>query len=379
MRVAVVNLTAGGLSGGYFKYLQRLMPLLRADGRVSDLNVYLPSPAAARLEGTSAAPFETWPVGPGGWGARRLAAHVDGWRPDVVFVPTARWLPTRAPVAVMVRNMEPLTAPVRGNSAREGARNLARWIATRHACARATRVVAVSGYVRDFLRARWGVDEGRVIVVPHGVDGERDAPERAPAVLAGPSMPPFLFTAGSLRPARGLEDAVAALAVLARQGLPYHLVVAGEPTPGSHDYRARMEALAAQGGVRERVHWAGHLSAPEMRWCFRRCAAFVMTSRMEACPNLVLEAMAHGCASVSTDAAPMPEFFGPAAVYYGARDAGSLAARVAALTEGQAAALRAAAVPRVAHYTWDETANRTISALEATLAAGRAPRALPPR
>ena len=34
MRIAVVNLTSGGLSGGYRKYLARLMPLLASDPRV---------------------------------------------------------------------------------------------------------------------------------------------------------------------------------------------------------------------------------------------------------------------------------------------------------------------------------------------------------
>jgi glycosyltransferase involved in cell wall biosynthesis len=379
VRIAVVNLTAGGLSGGYYKYLQRLVPLLRADERLTDLRMYVPEPAGARLEGTMAAPFETWPVGRRGWSARRIARRVDGWRPDVVFVPTARWLPTQAPVAVMVRNMEPLTAPLRGNSAREGVRNLARWLATRHACARATRILAVSGYVRDFLHEHWRIDQMRMSVVPHGVDGERDAPESAPAALARAALPPFLFTAGSLRAARGVEDAIEGLALLARRGLPHHLVIAGEATARNHGYRSRMEALAVAGGVRERVHWVGHLSAPEMRWCFRRCVAFVMTSRMEACPNLVLEAMAHGCASVSTDSAPMPEFFGPAAAYYTAGDATALAERVAALGDAQATEMRAAALPRAARYTWAATADGTLRALEVTLAAARGRRSGPER
>jgi len=50
MRVAVVNLTAGGLSGGYRKYLARLMPLLAADSRVTRLGVFAPEAARALLD-----------------------------------------------------------------------------------------------------------------------------------------------------------------------------------------------------------------------------------------------------------------------------------------------------------------------------------------
>ncbi len=53
-----------------------------------------------------------------------------------------------------------------------------------------------------------------------------------------------------------------------------------------------------------------------------------MTSRAEACPNTVLEAMAHGAVSISTDQQPMPEFYGESAAYYRATDAAQLASQI---------------------------------------------------
>ena len=91
-----------------------------------------------------------------------------------------------------------------------------------------------------------------------------------------------------------------------------------------------------------------------------------MTSRAEACPNTVLEAMSHGCVSVSTDQPPMPEFFGAAAIYYRAGDAGDLARQIGSLqpagSSGQDA-LRHAARERAGTFAWSQTARRTIDEL----------------
>ena len=73
-----------------------------------------------------------------------------------------------------------------------------------------------------------------------------------------------------------------------------------------------------------------------MAEAFRRCAAFVMTSRAEACPNTALEAMSCGCAIVSVDRAPMPEFFGEAALYYPVAEIRALAQQLCAVISNAA-------------------------------------------
>jgi glycosyltransferase involved in cell wall biosynthesis len=342
MHVAIVNLTAGGLSGGYRKYLQAVVPHLRRDRRVSRVDVYLPEmerPPAIEADAVRHFPSRD--------DARRWIAES---RPDVVFVPTAQALDCGRPVVSMVRNMEPLSVPFEGNPWSERARNVLRASAARRAAVRADRIIAVSRHVRDFLVGRWGIDPAKVGVVYHGVEAGDE--ERRPAGLDGVER--FLFTAGSIRPARGLDDLTE---------IGGTLVIAGDVDP-------RMERYAR--GLRERlrgrdVRWLGRLDAAEMAWCFRRCRAFVMTSRAEACPNTVLEAMAEGCISISTDCAPMPEFFGDAAVYYAARDARNLAARVAALDATDTGALRERAFARARDFTWEATASQTVDQLERAL------------
>jgi glycosyltransferase involved in cell wall biosynthesis len=356
MRIAVANLTSGGLSGGYRKYLARLMPLMANDPRVTHLTVFLPATASAEIDAGIDVRF--WPPRDAGPRFAGLARDVAAVAPDVVFVPTARNAHFGAiPVVTMVRNMEPLTVPFGGNTLRVGLKNLARAWEARRACRRATRVIAVSDHVRDFIVSRWHIDRARVGIVYHGVD------DPSPAEAVAPVPFRTLFTAGSIRPARGLEDTIRALPLL---DADVRLVIAGRVDPGCGGYAGRLRRLCDDLGVTARVSFSGQLGSREMTRAFRTCTAFLMTSRAEACPNTALEAMSCGCASVSVDRAPMPEFFGDAAVYYPPGDAQALAQRLRALMANPAEQRRlgCAARRRVGTFTWETTRDRTIEELE---------------
>lgn len=357
MRIALLTLTRGAVSGGFRKYLDCLVPLLRSEPQVESVDVFVP-PQMVR------AGDRTWPQGDDLRGFRELRRAVAALEPDVIFIPTARVLRVgRTPVVAMVRNMEPLEVPFGGNTLAEGLKNMARAAAARVACMRADRVIAVSGHVRDFLVDRWHIPEQRIGTVYHGIDAPGDAS------VAPLTRERFLFTAGSIRPARGLEDVIAALAELPDA---LHLVVAGAVDRGAEHYAAGMRSLAERKQVAPRIQWAGHLDAASMSWCFRNAAAFVMTSRAEACPNIVLEAMANGAVSVSTDHPPMPEFFADTASYYSERNAAHLAQQLGhllALPESAREERRQAARARAAHFTWKATARATLAELRRAVAA----------
>jgi glycosyltransferase involved in cell wall biosynthesis len=359
MRVAVVNLTSGGLSGGYRKYLTRLMPLIAGDRRVTSLTVFVPIGADPGLD--TALDVRTWPGQDARLGFAGVARDVALLQPDVVFVPTARHARFGSlPVVTMVRNMEPLTVPFGGNTWAEGLKNIARASEARRASRRAHRVIAVSQHVHDFIVTRWRVERDRVGIVYHGVD--RPEPDGVPE----PTPPATLFTAGSIRPARGLEDALRALALVDPE---VRLMVAGQVDAGCEAYAAGLRRLAHDLGVDERVKWVGQLGAAAMGRAFRACTAFVMTSRAEACPNTALEAMSYGCATVSVDRAPMPEFFGNAAMYYPPGGTQELSRHIRGLIADPAERERlgTAAARRSLAFTWEHTRDRTIEELARVL------------
>lgn len=374
MRLAIVNLTHGGLSGGYLKYLRAMVPRLAAHPRIERVDVLAPDQSRERLQ-DPAWLTDTFRVDPWYSGFRNLNEAVLARAPDVILIPTANWTDFgRVPSVVMVRNMEPLEVPFGGNPLREAMRNLARRAAARRACRRATRVIAVSRHVAGFLSAQWEIRADRLGVVYHGVDRAPEAvPPARPRQLPD-GIGPFVFTAGSIRPARGLVDLVDALSELRTSGLPTTVVVAGAVDAGMDAFMRSLQMRATAGGVADRIVWTGPLSQAEMRWCYEASSAFVMTSRAEACPNVALEAMSHGCICVSVDHAPMPEFFGSSALYYRARDGKALAHALASLFSSPAthqSARRADAVSRALAFSWDTTAENTVAQLTLAL---RSPR-----
>jgi hypothetical protein len=312
MRIALLTLTRGKVSGGFQKYLDHAVPLLRREPDIERVDVFVPPQMATGND-------LTWPRGDELRGFRGLRRAVTALKPDVVFIATARALRFGSlPVVTMVQNMEPLEVPFGGNTVAEGLKNLVRAAAARAACRQS---------------------------------------------LARLANTRFLFTAGSIRPARGLEDAIDALSVLP-EDVP--LVIAGSADASSTRYAARMRARIEERSLTTRVHWAGQLDARSMAWCYRNASAFVMTSRAEACPNVVLEALAYGALSVSTTHPPMPEFFADAAIYYPERDASALAERLAAalaLPPEERERLRRMSRARAALFPWQATARGTAAEL----------------
>lgn len=354
----MLNLTAGGLSGGYKKYLQALAPLLNGNSQVSQLLQVVP-PGHEALPGLSD-PVWSWDDGEQWRGFPRLARRVREWKPDVVFIPTARFLDCGVPCVCMVRNMEPMLPASLRDGITPWAKNQLGALLARRACAKSAGVVAVSEFVRDFLVRDWKVEARKVGVVYHGVD--QLPPPSTPSVKLSPlKNVPFLFAAGSLLPYRGLEDAIRALA---DDNMPVRtLAIAGD---GSADYRERMQQLAQSLGVADRIHWLGVLNEPEMTWAYTNCSAFLMTSRVEACPNTALEALAAGAVCISSDSLPMPEFFDQCAIYYRTDDAKQLAQQIRTaweLTDVSRESLRARARERSLQFSWQRTASGTIEQL----------------
>jgi glycosyltransferase involved in cell wall biosynthesis len=378
VRVAFINLTNGrGISGGAVKYTKRVVPLLRDSGAIHQLWAFSHPRTAPQFADAPSLEMEYWPDNDVARHFAWLRRRVRELSPDVAFIAAGRWVDFGLPTVVMIRNMEPFLCPIAGNPMLEGARNLLRLADSVRAAWRATHVIAVSKLVNESI-TRLTVKPAKVSVIYHGVDApdESDAGDE-PAALRGRDVSRgFLFTVGSIRPARGLEDAIVAMGSLRQRGVALPLVIAGGQDPGMAAHRNHLESLAAEHSVSDRIFWTGKLKPAEVRWCFGHCTAFLMTSRAEACPNTALEAMSHGCQIISSSQPPMPEFFGSNALYYEPWHCVALADRVRdvlAQSHGETTERRAQIRRRASDFRWSDTAAATIRVLQ--LASRQNPRA----
>ena len=368
MKLAVVNISGGTFSGGYRKYLLKLIPLLLEKEEISALRVYVPEKTQMDADPSV---IHYWKASRFQIGYPSIKKDLDQFKPDLIFVPTARKFRYKnVPVVNMVRNMEPLLVPFGANPLSEKLINILRTWEAKSSTVTATRTIAVSNHVKDFITSQWAVSSDKVGVVYHGVNPLSDIeqiPEK-PAII--PEGTSFLFTGGSIRPARGLEDLIRALPEIFEQKPDLKLVVAGKADPGMQFYQDEISGLAKELGVYQCIIWCGHLAPHEMAWCFQNCAVFVMTSRAEACPNIVLEALTHGTPSVSTDTEPMPEFFQNNAIYYHSRDSSTLADGVNKMfkkSDSEIRNLRVKSKERASYFTWQRCADKTIVELKKVL------------
>lgn len=105
--------------------------------------------------------------------------------------------------------------------------------------------------------------------------------------------------AGRLAPEKDVPLLVRAAALVRSAGIPVRVRIAG---PGG---RAGIEALARLLGIEEAVELCGPVA--DMTRFYESCDAFVLPSRSEGSPNVLLEAMAHGIPVIATRVGGTPE------------------------------------------------------------------------
>jgi glycosyltransferase involved in cell wall biosynthesis len=158
-------------------------------------------------------------------------------------------------------------------------------------------VVTCARVNRDFLASLAGAAAARRIVVNyHGVSLERFRPVARPA---GARMP-CVVTCGRLEPYKGHH---VTLRAVARLPFPARCVVIGEGPQ-----RRRLERLAIELGIAERVELAGPVPQARLVELFAEADVFVLASlvlersgKRDVIPNVLAEAMAMQIPVVASD------------------------------------------------------------------------------
>jgi len=174
----------------------------------------------------------------------------------------------------------------------------------RRAYAAAATVMAWSEWTARSLREDYDVPPERLVTLHFGVELP-ELREPPPADADGPLQ---LLFVGNFARRKGIESLLAALP-RAERDLELHAVTndLAAPQPGVHVHRG----LAA--------------GTPEMTDRFRQADVFVLPSRADAVPWVVVEAMAAGLPVVATPVGAIPELIGDAGVLVPVDDTDALA------------------------------------------------------
>jgi glycosyltransferase involved in cell wall biosynthesis len=165
--------------------------------------------------------------------------------------------------------------------------------ARRVALSGGSRVAVPSRRLERIALEQWRLDPKRVLFIPNGIDMARWATPGGPPPGWKREGELVVGSVGVLRPEKNFGRLVRVFAKLPRD-LPARLVLVGDGAE-----RARLEALAAELGVAERVTFAGHMADP--RPALHAFDIFALGSDTEQMPYSLVEAMAAGLPAICTD------------------------------------------------------------------------------
>lgn len=150
-------------------------------------------------------------------------------------------------------------------------------------------VLLHEGWVADL--ARRGLYPDRVLIIPNCIDDQRQS---FPATVDRLPGAPALLSVGRLDPVKRIDDVITALATLALAHAVLHIIGRGED-------RSRLEAIARQLDLTDRVCFHGWQDDDATQQMMAGCDAMVLASEREGMPTVVLEALLAGVPIACSD------------------------------------------------------------------------------
>lgn len=175
----------------------------------------------------------------------------------------------------------------------------------RFALQRADGVIAVCSDLRDAM-VRLGAPPGKIQVIPNGVDSRKFYPVEKSEARKSVGLPEkkVILSVAGLTPNKGVDFLIRALHMLSARRRAHDALLV---VVGSGDDRKKLEKLASDLNVRDRIVFAGSVPHHELfRW-YSAADVCCLASRQEGWPNVILESMACGTPVVATKAGAAPE------------------------------------------------------------------------
>ena len=232
----------------------------------------------------------------------------------------------------------------------------------RRAIADGAWIHAVSNAVAEDVIETFGAAPGRVVVVPNGAPAQREEPDiarlaRRGRELAGADR--YIAFVGTLEPRKDIPSLIDAFGFLADERPDLRLVVAGPDGWGAIDVATKIDASRH----RDRIVRTGWLTEGDRDALLAGASVFAYPSVLEGFGLPPLEAASVDTPVVATRVGALPEVLADAAAWCEPGDSRSLASALASVLDdpARARALVDAGRRRVAHHSWDLTADALIT------------------
>ena len=245
-----------------------------------------------------------------------------------------------------------------------------RWLDARlmpEAARLADRIIAVSASTADDLACEVPEAAGKIKAIPHGAPDPASQTSHTTLTGMGLSEPFFLFV-GTLEPRKNLSRLIEAYAKLPESlQTKAKLAIAGGKGWGGVD----IKTLCENHGVTERVHVLGYVTEEQLSGLYAQALFLAMPSLYEGFGLPLLEAMAHGKPTLTSDRSSMPEVVGETGILIDPDDVDSIGNGLSKLIGDPVLRQRLgeAARDRAQEFSWDRAVSQTLTVFDEAIAA----------
>ena len=251
----------------------------------------------------------------------------------------------------------------------------ARYEARTELIKQADHVLAISRTTADDAIERLGIAPERVSVIDAGatekfagMHGSRESAREVAAARMPQIRDGYMLYVAGFEFRKNLERLIAGYALLTQEVRAQHqLVIACRMLPEEADL---VRTWAARSGVRpEELVITGYLSDADLGALYHSCELFLFASIYEGSGLPILEAMSCGAPVIASNTSTSGEILGDLEGTFDPFDPSSIAATIADTITSPTAlsALAERSRRRVAAFTWDRVAERSLDAYERAL------------
>ncbi|MBK9121853.1 MAG: glycosyltransferase family 4 protein [Chloroflexi bacterium] len=264
----------------------------------------------------------------------------------------------RARSVITIHDVIPLSFP--GVSTRMDSLIYRHWLP--FAARRVDRVLTVSEPSSADIRRHLGVKPDRIEVIAPGVNAQFRAASTADtsSVREKYDLPErFILSVGNVEERKNVRRVIEAYAQIRRSDLPHKLVIVGP-----HNWRfSEIIEAADLSAYRDDVRFTGYVDAADLPAIYRAAEVFAFPSLYEGFGLPVIEAMAAGTPTVTSNRSSLPEAAGDAALTVDPEDSSAIANAVTRLLTDPALAddLRTRGIARAAEFTWERMARAVLN------------------
>jgi glycosyltransferase involved in cell wall biosynthesis len=232
----------------------------------------------------------------------------------------------------------------------------------------AKRIIFISDFARDLILPHLGIDAARVRRIYMGRDlrFNQGAGAGSDSITARLGIRRhYILSVSQFYFYKNFVELVIGFA-RARRAISSNveLVIAGEEH--DRDYADLVRRTAAREGVADCVRLVGQVPYTDLPALYAGAELFVFPSACENFPNILIEGMASGTPTISSNRASMPELAGDGAYYFDPFEPDEIAGQIVRLWHDSHARedLRRRGLARCERYTWAQTARETLRLFE---------------